>query len=44
MRSCLLLSSYAMVPLLSWEFIFIYGIRIPVVQETEFFKSFGSYY
>lgn len=43
-KNMLLLSSYAMVPLLSWEFIFIYGVRIPVVQDTHFFKRFGAYF
>lgn len=31
-----LISMYAMLPLLFWEFLFIYGIRIPVVKDTEF--------
>mmetsp|Transcript_21580 Transcript_21580/g.33241 ORF Transcript_21580/g.33241 Transcript_21580/m.33241 type:complete len:403 (-) Transcript_21580:1545-2753(-) len=37
-------SILVMLPLLSWEFIFVYGIRIPVVNETYFFETYGSYF
>jgi hypothetical protein len=40
----LLLSSVVMVPILSWEFVLIYGSRIPVVCDTYFFKTFGKYF
>lgn len=38
----LLVSSVVMVPILSWEFVLIYGSRIPIVSDTYFFKTFGS--
>jgi len=31
-----LLSMYSMLPVLIWEFLFIYAIRIPVVKDTTF--------
>ena len=31
MHTTFLFSIYAMIPLLSWEFVFIYGSRIPIV-------------
>jgi hypothetical protein len=40
----LLLSSVTMVPILTWEFVLIYGSRIPVVSDTYFFKTFGKYF
>ena len=33
----LLLSSVVMVPILSWEFVLVYGSRIPIVCDTYFF-------
>lgn len=38
-----LLSMYSMIPVLSYEFLFIYGIRIPVVKDTTFMIYFGEY-
>lgn len=43
-ETTLLISIYAMIPILSWEFIFVYGIRIPIVQELDFFKTYGNYF
>jgi hypothetical protein len=43
-QTFLLLSSVVMVPILSWQFVLIYGSRIPIVNETEFFQRFGKYY
>jgi len=31
-----LVSMYSMIPLLFWEFLFIYAIRIPIVKDTVF--------
>lgn len=44
MNTCFILSIYAMIPLLSWQFIFVYGSRIPIVQDTTFFVRYASYY
>jgi len=44
MSATFFLSILVMLPLLSWEFIFIYGIRIPVVQDLYFMKRYGSYF
>lgn len=44
LNTCLILSIYAMVPLLSWEFVLIYGVRIPGVRDTAFFQRFGAYF
>jgi hypothetical protein len=38
------LSIVVMIPILSWEFFLIYGMRIRVVNETYFFKEYGSYF
>ena len=38
-----LLSMYSMLPMLFWEFLFIYGIRIPVVKDTVFMQRYGEY-
>lgn len=32
-----------MIPLLTWEFIFIYGSRIPVIKDTNIMVSYGTY-
>jgi hypothetical protein len=38
-----LVSMYAMLPVLFWEFLFIYAIRIPIVKDTGFMQTYGSY-
>lgn len=43
-RVIFMVSVYAMIPFLSWEFILIYGVRIPIVQDTTFFKTYGEYF
>ena len=34
-QTFLLISSFVMIPILSWEFVLIYGSRIPIVQDTK---------
>jgi hypothetical protein len=43
-KSIILLSIVVMIPLLSWEFVLIYGMGIKKVAETEFFKNYGFYF
>jgi len=38
------LSIVVMIPILSWEFFLIYGMRIRVVNHTYFFKEYGTYF
>jgi hypothetical protein len=33
-----------MVPLLSWEFVLIYGARLPVIKDSKFFTYYGGYF
>jgi len=33
-----LVSMYSMIPLLFWEFLFIYAVRIPIVKDTVFMQ------
>ena len=40
----LFVSVVIMVPLLSWEFIFIYCSRVPKIKDTEFFLMYGKYF
>lgn len=40
----LLLAITSYLPLMLWEFIFVYAIKIPIVQETKFVKFLGQYY
>lgn len=41
-QTILLISSFVMVPILSWEFVLIYCTRIPIVKDTWFFSTFGK--
>ena len=41
--SITLISVYSMIPLLTWEFIFIYGSRIPVIKDTLIMVNYGRY-
>jgi len=41
--SITLISVYSMIPLLTWEFIFIYGSRIPVIRDTQIMVNYGRY-
>lgn len=38
-----LLSMYSMLPVLMYEFLFIYAVRIPIVKDTDFIKMMGGY-
>lgn len=38
-----LVSVYAMIPILSWEFVFVYGVRIPIIKDYMFMQKFGTY-
>jgi hypothetical protein len=38
-----LLSMYSMLPVLFYEFLFIYAMRIPVVKDTYVMQTFGAY-
>ena len=44
MRTTFLIGIYSMIPLLTWEFILVYGSRIPIVNETDFFVAYGAYF
>jgi hypothetical protein len=41
-QTILLISSFVMVPILSWEFVLIYCTRIPIVKDMWFFTTFGK--
>jgi hypothetical protein len=40
----LFMSIVFMVPLLTWEFVFIYVGRVPMIKETWFFENYGKYF
>lgn len=40
----LFMSIVVMIPMLSWEFIFIYCGRVPKIRETTFFQNLGKYF
>jgi len=44
MNTIFLIGIYAMIPLLTWEFILVYGSRIPIVRSTDFMVAYGSYF
>ena len=33
-----------MIPIYMWEFVMIYGERIPIVKNDEFFINYGFYF
>ena len=43
-RLLLLVSTVAYCPILTWEFVMIYGMRIPIVADKPFFKEMGRYF
>jgi hypothetical protein len=43
MENVFLISTYSMIPLLGYEFVFIYAMRIPIVNETWVMTTFGAY-
>jgi hypothetical protein len=44
MSSVFFFSVVGMLPILSWEFVLVYGARIPVLKDTKFFNYYGAYY
>ena len=40
----LFLSCIVMIPIYSWEFIMIYGLRIPLIKDYDFFAKYGDYF
>lgn len=40
----LFLSATIMIPVYTWEFVMIYGERIPIVNKYFFFTKYGSYF
>jgi len=42
--STLFLSIVVMIPILSWEFIFIYCGSVPKISKTTFFENYGKYF
>lgn len=43
-KNTLFLSVVVMIPMLTWEFTFIYMSKVHKIRDTEFFKLFGKYY
>lgn len=43
-NNTLFISVVFMVPVLSWEFIFIYFARVPLIKNTQFFADYGKYF
>jgi len=44
MKTIFFLSMVGMIPILTWEFVLIYGARIPIVKDNSFFSYFGDYF
>jgi len=44
MDNVFLISTYSMIPLLGYEFMFVYSMRIPIVKDTWFMQTFGGYF
>lgn len=44
MNNALFLSIVFMIPLVTWEFIFIYLGRVTKIKETDFFHHYGKYF
>jgi len=37
-------SIVVMIPILTWQFIFIYASRVPKIKQTSFFTNYGKYF
>ena len=44
MKAILFLSKTIMLPIYTWEFVMIYGKRVPIIKDLDFFKENGAYF
>jgi hypothetical protein len=43
-QTTFLLTIAGFISLLGWQFLFVYGARVPVIKDTYLFTSIGSYF